>query len=198
MFNSIQGEITEKLGGAVFIKTGGLEWEINMPLRDIDALPAAGEEARVWLWLCHREDSMTLYGFAGEVRRATFLELLKVEGIGPKGAVKILGGISQSELERAIENEDLARLESVPGLGKKTAQKLLLALKGKIVRAPEKTAGGKETPFSDLVNALVDMGYEKRAAAAALEKAAAALGDAAKSKDSENELFRRAILSLTT
>jgi Holliday junction DNA helicase RuvA len=73
-------------------------------------------ECRVFTWLYHREDQMKLFGFCSERRRNTFLELIKVEGIGPKGALKIMGGISQDDLERALENGDLDRLEAVPGL----------------------------------------------------------------------------------
>jgi Holliday junction DNA helicase RuvA len=87
-----------------------VEWDIAVPASDLGRLPAEGNEGRVFVWLYHREDQMKLYGFADNVRRATFLELLKVEGIGPKGALKILGGISQEELERSLEAEDLGRL----------------------------------------------------------------------------------------
>jgi Holliday junction DNA helicase RuvA len=118
MFNSIRGIITEKLADTVRLLTGGVEWDIAVPATDIGALPPVGEEGRLFTWLYHKEDMMRFFGFADEKRRATFLELLKVEGIGPRGAIRIMGGIGQGELERALEDEDLARLEAVPGLGK--------------------------------------------------------------------------------
>ena len=102
MFNSIRGTITEKLADGVHILTGGVEWEVAMPSTDISRLPPAGEQGRIVTWLYHREDQMRLFGVADDTRRATFLELLKVEGIGPRGALKILGGITQEELERAL------------------------------------------------------------------------------------------------
>ena len=194
MFNSIRGIVTEKLGDSVYVLSGGIEWDIAVPAMDIGRLPPVGEDARLFTWLYHREDQMKLYGFAAEERRDTFLELLKVEGIGPKGALKILGGIGQDELENALETEDLARLEAVPGLGKKTAQKMILALKGKLVRAK----AAPETPYADLVEALAGMGYDRRAAADALGRAETALPPELAGADREKLLFKEAIVYLSS
>jgi len=193
MFNSIRGKITGKLEGSVYLLCGGIEWEISAPGNDIAVLPPAGEECRLFTWLYHREDQMKLFGFAGEERRNAFLELIKVEGIGPKGALKILGGIEQEELENALENEDLARLEAVPGLGKKTAQKMILALKGKLVRAK----AAAESPYGDLVEALAGMGYDKRAAAEALAQAEKELPPGMAALEKEKRLFKQAIVNLS-
>jgi Holliday junction DNA helicase RuvA len=193
MFNSIRGTITEKLADSVYILSGGVEWDIAVPATDIGRLPPPGEEGRLFTWLYHREDQMKLYGFAAEERRFTFLELLKVEGIGPKGALKIMGGIGQEELEQALETEDLARLEAVPGLGKKTAQKMILALKGKLAR--EKAAPA--TPYGDLVEALAGMGYDRRAAAEAVSRAEAELPPGLGNEEKEKLLFKRAIVYLS-
>ena len=194
MFNSIRGIITEKLSDSVFILSGGIEWDISVPGSDIVRLPARGEEGRLFTWLYHREDQMKVYGFAAAERRDTFLELLKVEGIGPKGALKILGGIGQEELENALETEDIARLEAVPGLGKKTAQKMILALKGKLVRVK----AVPESPYGDLVEALAGMGYDRRAAADALARAEKELAPDIKSADREKLLFKEAIVYLSS
>jgi Holliday junction DNA helicase RuvA len=172
-----------------------VEWEIVLPATDAAALPRLGGEARVFTWLYHREDQMRLFGFAGEERRNTFLELLKVEGIGPRAAVKILGGIGQEDLERALEAGDLARLEAVPGLGKKTAQKMILALKGKIAQTPP--ASVPASPQGELVEALAEMGYDKRAAAEALAQAEAALPAGLEGAEKEKLLFREAIVLLS-
>jgi Holliday junction DNA helicase RuvA len=137
---------------------------------------------------------MKLYGFFDERRRSTFLELLKVEGIGPKGAVKIMGGISQEDLEKALENSDITRLEAVPGLGKKTAQKMLLSLKGKLVQSQD--INSLSTPYNDLVEALVAMGYDRRAAAEALTKAEASAAGVS-DKEREKILFQEAIVYLS-
>jgi len=194
MFNSIRGIITEKLADSVYILSGGVEWSIAVPATDITLLPQVGEEGRIFTWLYHREDQMKLYGFCAQERRITFLELLKVEGIGPKGALKIMGGIGQEELEKALEDEDLARLEAVPGLGKKTAQKMILALKGKLAMA--KTSS--ETPYGDLVEALAEMGYDKRAAAEVLSRAEGELPPGASGEEKEKLLFKQAIVYLSS
>ncbi|MDR1863231.1 MAG: Holliday junction branch migration protein RuvA [Treponema sp.] len=193
MFNSLQGLISEKLSDSLRILTGGVEWEVSVPATDLDRFGGPGEAGRVFVWLYHREDQMKLYGFADEKRRATFLELLKVEGIGPKGALKILGGIGQEELERALEAGDLARLEAVPGLGKKTAQKMILALKGKLAA----TQTASEGPYGELAEALADMGYDRRAAVEALHKAAARLPPGLTGEEKEKRLFKEAIVNLS-
>jgi Holliday junction DNA helicase RuvA len=196
MFNSITGTVAGKIDDNLRIRTGGIEWEITVPLTDLGQIPPPGEEAQIFTWLSHREDQMKLFGFADENRRSTFLELLKVEGIGPRQAVKIMGGIGQDELQRALDAEDLVRLEAVPGLGKKTAQKMILALKGRLASG----GGGKAqavSPHSDLVTALTEMGYDQRSAAEALAKAEASLPPGLSGADLEKALFRQAILLLS-
>jgi Holliday junction DNA helicase RuvA len=195
MFNSLRGVLSGKTGDTAYLETGGVEWEIAMPATDIETLPPAGGECRIFTWLYHREDQMRLFGFTGETRRNTFLDLLKVEGIGPKGALKIMGGISQEELERALEAGDLARLEAVPGLGKKTAQKMLLSLKGKLVHAP--AAAASAPSYGDLVEALAEMGYDRRAAQEALARAEANLPPGIAETDREKLLFKEAIVYLS-
>jgi Holliday junction DNA helicase RuvA len=196
MFNRIRGTITGKFDDTLHILTGGIEWDITVPHTDINLLPQPGTEAQVFTWLYHREDQMRIFGFADENRRATFLELLKVDGIGPRQAVKIMGGISQGELQRALDTEDVGRLEAVPGLGKKTAQKMILTLKGKL--AP--SGGGKSkaaSPHADLVTALAEMGYDQKAAAEALAKAEAQIPAGLSRTELEKTLFRQAILYLS-
>jgi Holliday junction DNA helicase RuvA len=191
VFNSIQGVITEKRADTLFILTSGVEWDLIVPSTDNAALPDAGETGKVWTWLYHKEDGMRLFGFCNETRRNTFLELLKVDGIGPKGAVKIMGGISQEELENALDSEDLGRLERVPGLGKKTAQKMLLALKGKLSHAHHGSV------YAELIEALASMGYDKRAVANVIAKSSAALPPSLSAAEKEKELFKQAIQDLS-
>jgi Holliday junction DNA helicase RuvA len=194
VFNSITGTVTGKIDDNLRIRTGGIEWEITVPLTDLGQIPPPGEEARVFTWLSHREDQMKLFGFADENRRATFLELLKVEGIGPRQAVKILGGIGQEELQRALDTGDVGRLEAVPGLGKKTAQKMILALKGKLATGGKPT---KASPHSDIVAALTEMGYDQRSATDALARAETTVPPGLSGADLEKALFRQAILYLS-
>jgi holliday junction DNA helicase RuvA len=193
MFNSIRGIVSEKGNEAVFILSGDIEWEIAMPVNDIQTLSLNGE-CRIFTWLYHRDDQMKLFGFCNAMRRNTFLELIKVEGIGPKGAVKIMGGISQDDLEHALESGDLARLEAVPGLGKKTAQKMLLSLKGKLVQNQPIDI---VSPYNDLVEALVGMGYDRRQAAQALAKAENSVSSDLPADEKEKLIFKEAVLSLS-
>lgn len=199
MFNSLSGTLTAKYSDAVHLETSGVEWDLAMSSLDAAALPPVGSGVRVFVWMYHREDQMRLYGFPSVERRTTFLELQKVEGIGPKAALKIMGGIGQEELVRALEAGDLARLEAVPGLGKKTAQKMLLALKGRLVQrddAPIQESGA----HPELVEALVQMGYDKKSALKAVEKAlesrAASLTSLSPAEQ-EKVLFREAIVILS-
>ncbi|MDR1596398.1 MAG: Holliday junction branch migration protein RuvA [Treponema sp.] len=195
MFNSIRGTVTGKIDDTLRLLTGGIEWEITVPLTDMGQIPLPGEEGRVYTWLYHREDQMRLFGFADENRRSTFLELLKVEGIGPKAAVRIMGGIGQEELQQALDTEDVGRLEAVPGLGKKTAQKMILTLKGKLASGSGKPKAA--SPYGDLAAALAEMGYDQKSVADALAKAEAALGPGLSGADLEKALFKQAILYLS-
>jgi len=194
MFNSIRGILSAKNKETVFVFSGDIEWEITMPANDIQCLNL-NNECRIFTWLYHREDQMKLFGFASERGRICFQELLKVEGIGPKGAVKIMSGISQDDLEKALENGDLARLEAVPGLGKKTAQKMILSLKGKLINSAENILS---SPYSDLVEALAAMGYDRRSASEALAKAEAALDSSLANETREKMLFKEAIVYLSS
>jgi len=194
MFNSISGIISAKSNEAVFVLSGDIEWEISMPVNDIQSFTLKNE-CRIFTWLYHREDQMKLFGFSNEKRRFTFLELLKVDGIGPKGAIKIMSGISQDDLENALDNGDLARLEAVPGLGKKTAQKMLLSLKGKLISS--QTSVISASPYNDLVEALAAMGYDRRLAADALAKAEASADSGLSTVEKEKLMFKEAILYLS-
>jgi Holliday junction DNA helicase RuvA len=194
MFNSIRGIISTRGVETAYLLSGFIEWEITMPVNDIQHL-SLNNEHKIFTWVYHREDQMKLFGFIDERRRMTFLELLKVEGIGPKGAVKIMGGISQEDLEKALENSDLTRLEAVPGLGKKTAQKMVLSLKGKLVQSGESNL--LTTPYNDLVEALAAMGYERRAAIEALAKAQSS-APGLPEEEKEKFLFKEAIVYLSS
>jgi len=193
MFNSLTGIVSGKESDVVYLSTNQIEWEITMPASDIQEL-VLNREYRVFTWLYHREDQMRLFGFSGKRRRATFLELLKVEGIGPKGAIKILGGISQEDLERALEAGDLARLEAVPGLGKKTAQKMILSLKGKLIQTYE--ISGMYPHYNDLIEALTGMGYDRRAVVEVLAKVDATIQSSLEGDVREKLLFKEAIYLL--
>jgi len=207
MFNSIRGTVTECRPDILRLETGGVEWEFIVPSTDSVRFPSPGNQTRVLVWLYHREDQMRLFGFFDERRRETFLELLKVDGIGPRQAIKVMSGISQLDLETALEAGDVGRLEAVPGIGKKTAQKMILTLKGRIVQ--ESAEKGIPTAHAELVEALTGMGFDRKAAAEAVMRAESELvlapeTSGAKKKDAagtasekEKVLFKRAIVLLS-
>ena len=204
MFNSLTGIITGKFPKQVFIDTNGVEWDLCVPDSNLDMLPPVGNEAKIYTWLQHTDQLMALYGFASADERSVFLDLLKVDGVGPKGAVKIMSAVSSSRLMDVLEKGDLEMLEKIPGVGKKTAGKMMLTLKGKLKLREE--AGGvirvsAATPYTDVVTSLVGMGYDKRLVEQKVAQLVEVLTNepdfAGKSqKEREDILFRRAIVEL--
>lgn len=205
MFNSLRGTLSAKLPHLVCLDTGGVEWEIAVPAPALDALPPVGETVRLYTWLLHREDVMTLFGFASAEDRALFLDLQKVEGVGPKAALKIMSSIPSGQLIRALDDGDLSRLETVSGIGKKTAQKMLLALKGKLTLNAGGGSGSGDSstaiPWQNVVSALVNMGHERRDCENAVARLAETLNNDAEFSAlgrtaQEDFLFRRALREL--
>jgi len=203
MFNSLTGIITGKFPKQVFLENNGIEWDICMPDSNLDMLPPVGNEAKVYTWIQHTDALMLLYGFASAEERSLFFDLLKVEGIGPKGAVKIMSNVSSGRLAEVLDRGDLDMLEKIPGVGKKTAGKMMLALKGKLKFSEntETVRVAVATPFTDVVNSLASMGYEKRIVeqkVAQLVEELNAAGDFEKKSQKEKEdiIFRRAIVEL--
>ena len=164
MFNSITGIITGKFPKQVFIENSGIEWDICVPDSNIELLPPVGTETKIYTYLQHTDMIMSLFGFATSDERSVFFDLLKVEGIGPKAAIKIMSSVSSSRLMEVLERGDVEMLEKVPGVGKKTAAKMMLALKGKlsISAANNVVRVEKTVAFGDLINSLTNMGYDKR------------------------------------
>ncbi len=137
----------------------------------MDKLPAVGQTGRVFTWLQHTDMAMVLFGFASEDDRSLFFDLLKVDGIGPKAALKIISNIATPDLARILDSGDLDSLQKVPGVGKKTAAKMLLQLKGKLTLQEDSPVQGrgKNIPYADVVSALVNMGYDRKVAEQAVE-----------------------------
>jgi Holliday junction DNA helicase RuvA len=197
MFNSIRGILSAKRPDSICLETGGIEWDIAVPGRALDSFGTIGAESRAFTWLHHYEDGMRLFGFPSVEERAVFIELMKVEGIGPKQALRVLSGIGPEALELALETEDLAALQKIPGVGPKLAQKMLLALKGKLVRAPERPHSSRATHMvhPDIVRALSDMGFDRREAERVVAEKATGQGDG---PEAEKEIFRLALLGLSS
>ncbi len=207
MYNSLTGIITYKGSQTVFLQVGGVEWDLMVPDSALDILAPLGEEAKIYTWLYHKEDSMRMFGFSSTIERSVFLDLMKVDGVGPKAAIKILSSITANELVETLNTDDMARLETISGIGKKTAQKMMLTLKGKLHLDDGKTSTGSSTkssassPWEDVVMALVNMGYEKKQCELAITKLLNELktDEDFKSKNRQGQeelLFRRAIIDL--
>ncbi len=191
MFNSISGEVTFKDPDRLCVMTAGVEWELFITHKGSDRFPAVGQPVRVYTHLVHREDSMKLYGFYDPAERALFLDLMKVEGVGPRAALKILSGIDREEFSRALEGEDVDALSAVPGVGRKTSQKIILALKGKLTPAAGAALRNMEL---DIATALVGMGFDRRTAKEAAATAQKSLTGSDKAgEELERELFKRAV-----
>jgi Holliday junction DNA helicase RuvA len=194
MFNSITGEITYKDEERLFLSSAAVEWEIHISRSSSDDLPEVGRSSKVYVYLHHREDQLRLYGFSQVLERDVFLDLLKVEGVGPRQALKILSGVEVGRFVEALEGEDLELLSTIPGVGKKTAQKIMLKLKGKLkVSTP-----GSGSLDEDIVSALVGMGFERRNAKNAVVSAARSLRERElSSEELERELFKSALSQLS-
>ncbi len=201
MFNSISGILSGKTTDSVYVENSGIEWEIFVSALALDALGSVGKEVKVYTWLYHREDQMRLFGFPNQAERSLFLDLTKVEGVGPRQALKIMSGLNSSSLEKALEEGDLDTLQKAPGVGKKTAQKMILALKGKLTNLNEVSSKGQASvscEYEDIVMALTEMGFERKSVIVQVEKIAKEMKAAGSDPlKNEEELFRRSIVALS-
>jgi holliday junction DNA helicase RuvA len=177
MIGRITGLLVEKNPPQIVVSCQGVGYEIDVPMSTFYLLPRTGEEVTLLTHQVVREDAHLLFGFLTAGERTVFRQLLKVSGVGPKVALSVLSGLSVDDLSSAIAAGDAARLTKVPGVGKKTAERLVLELRDRlpmavgVVRADGKAnaAGG------DVVNALLGLGYNEREAAAAVKQLPAEL-----------------------
>lgn len=198
MFNSLRGPITGFDFPLVYLTTGGVEWEIELSAAGFQAIAAEPERSdrTVYIHLYVREDQLKLFGFAETSERRVFRHLLTVNGIGPRQAIKILSGTSVDGLLRALENDDIDALSLIPGLGRKTAQKMLLQLKGHLVQDGKKPRDTSAGARDDLLEALVEMGFDRSTSAAMIARLREPGKDGI--APPEEEIFRRAIVELST
>lgn len=170
MIGRIAGTLLEKNPPHVLVDCAGVGYELDVPMSTLYNLPEAGAKVTLLTQLIVREDAHLLYGFATGAERAAFRELIKVSGIGPRTALAVLSGMSVAELAQAITLQEAARLQKVPGIGKKTAERLLLELKGKLgadLGAP--SSGSADDATADIVRALTALGYNDKEALAAMK-----------------------------
>jgi Holliday junction DNA helicase RuvA len=172
MIARLSGILLEKTPPWVVVDCNGVGYECEVPMSTFYNLPALGEKIMLLTHFVVREDAQLLYGFGSNQERATFRQLLKVNGIGAKSALSILSGLSIDELVQAVALQDAAMLTRVPGVGKKTAERLLLELKDKftIDGVAAMSANLPKSATSDVLNALLALGYNDREAVAAVKQ----------------------------
>ena len=166
MIGRIHGKLLEKHPPQIVVDVQGVGYELDVPMSTFYLLPATGAEVSLFTHLVVREDAHQLYGFATEHERRVFRQLLRISGIGARTALSVLSGMSVADLAQAVALQDAARLVKVPGIGKKTAERLLLELKGKLA---EGVPGAAREGASDAVNALLALGYNEKEALAAMK-----------------------------
>ena len=171
MIGRLTGRLAEKNPDQVVLDVGGVGYLVHIPLSTFYDLPETESPASLWIHTHVREDTLALYGFLTERERALFLMLLSVAGIGPRVALTVLSGIPPAELVTALQGQDVRRLIAIPGVGKKTAERMVLELAEKSSKfaAEPGAAAPAAISFDDVVSALVNLGYRKAEAERAVD-----------------------------
>ena len=169
MIGRLTGTIAEKTPPQVLVDVQGVGYELDVPMSTFFNLPSLGEKATLLTHLSIREDAHVLFGFLTAEERSTFRLLIKISGVGPKMALSLLSGLSVGELAQAVSKQDSGRLVKVPGIGKKTAERLLLELKGKLGPDLSMPASVANDTQADILQALIALGYSEKEAGSALK-----------------------------
>ncbi len=166
MIGRLSGILLEKNPPQILLDVQGVGYELDVPMSTFYNLPALQEKVVLHTHFVVREDAQLLYGFATNEERLAFRQLLKISGVGPKLALSVLSGLSLGDLAAAVANKEVGRLTKIPGVGKKTAERLLLELQGKFtVTGTSTTSGTAATSANnDIVNALLALGYNDKEA----------------------------------
>ena len=177
MIGRLAGLLAEKNPPQILIDCQGVGYEVDVPMSTFYNLPAVGERVQLLTHFVVREDAQVLYGFATSEERATFRQLIKISGVGPRTALAVLSGMSVADLALAVTAQESGRLVKVPGIGKKTAERLLLELKGKLgAELPAGAGAAVGDAASDIQQALMALGYSDKDAAAARKALPADVG----------------------
>jgi Holliday junction DNA helicase RuvA len=172
MIGRLTGILVEKNPPQLLLDVQGVGYEVDVPMSTFYNLPGLGERVALYTHLVVREDAHLLYGFGNDNERRAFRQLVKISGIGARTALSVLSGLSVAELAQAVTMQDTGRLIKIPGIGKKTAERLLLELKDKLGVDLTTTVGVHRAPpvMSDALNALLALGYSDKEAVAAIKK----------------------------
>lgn len=170
MIARLNGRLLEKSPPLIVVNCHGVGYEVEVPMSTFYNLPELGQPVQLLTHMVVREDAQLLYGFGSEQEKNTFKQLLKVNGIGAKSALSILSGVSVNDLMLAVSQQEVSMLTRVPGVGKKTAERLLLELKDKFVVTGSTSAQPvAKAATDDILNALVALGYNEREATATIK-----------------------------
>ena len=169
MIGRLHGTLLEKSPPQILLDVGGVGYEVDVPMSTFYDLPAVGQTVTLLIQTVIREDAHLLFGFATTAERTAFRELLKISGIGARIALAVLSGMSVDELAQAVTQQDAARITRTPGIGKKTAERLLLELKGKLGADLGASVAAQPGGGADVLQALIALGYSEREAAAAVK-----------------------------
>lgn len=176
MIGKLTGILSEKNPPQIVVDCHGVGYEVDVPMSTFYNLPHTGETVSLLTHFVVREDAQILYGFGSTQERAAFRQLIKISGVGPRTALSILSGMGVDELAQAVSHQEAGRLTKVPGIGKKTAERLLLELKGKFGPDLGTPVVATSDNQSDILQALVALGYSDKEAAAALKSLPADVG----------------------
>lgn len=178
MIGKLTGTLIDKQPPQILVDCGGVGYEVEVPMSTFYGLPALGQPVALLTHLVVREDAQLLYGFATAAERAAFRELIKIGGVGPRTALAVLSGLSVAELAQAVAAQEAGRLVKIPGIGKKTAERLLLELRGRLAPDLGPVAAGAplDDAQADIQQALLALGYSEREAAAAIKGLPAGVG----------------------
>jgi Holliday junction DNA helicase RuvA len=164
MIGCITGKLIEKRPPSVLVDVQGVGYELDVPMSTFYQLPVIGSQVTLHTHLVVREDAHLLFGFATEQERGAFRQLLKISGVGARIALSVLSGLSVTDLAQAVTHQDSGRLTKIPGIGKKTAERLLLELRGKLEMISIPGTGPSVSGSQDVLNALLALGYNEREA----------------------------------
>jgi Holliday junction DNA helicase RuvA len=175
MIGRLAGRLVAKHPPQILVDVHGVGYEVDVPMSTLYQLPSAGSDVSLLTHLIVREDAHQLYGFATEPERTLFRKLLKISGVGARTALAVLSGMSVSDVKQAVTEQDSGRLTRIPGIGKKTAERLLLELKDKLDLAVAAAPAEAPPASGDIVNALLALGYNDKEAQFAVRNLDAAV-----------------------
>lgn len=194
MIAHLRGNLLSKSPQSIIVEAAGVGYEVTISIPTFTALPAEGAQVSLLIYTHVREDALSLFGFMDRTEKRLFEKLLSISGIGPKLAVTVLSGLPSERLIAAIHGQDHATLTRIPGVGKKTAERIVLELKDKLQELGSVPVAGSSTPITeDVLSALTNLGYQRPVAQKGLESAIAR--DPNAGKDFET-LFRAAMAAM--